>query len=510
MAISLASALDLSPAESSTAIESKVIEGQFSTEEVIELGKVSVDFLAALALPDVFKYLYPALYLKAWSWLTTYAHQKREFPQLVLGLPRGFAKTTFVKVFLLYVILYTDKKFILVMGENQGKAENIVSDIMAMLSNVNIKRAFGDWRLSVDKDTQQLKKFIYRNRMLVLLAGTVETARGLNLNNERPDVMVFDDIQSRLCAESQIQSETLEREMIGTAMKAKSPHGCMFIFVANMYPTKWSILKKLKKNPNWLKFIVGGILADGTSLWEELQPIKQLLKEFENDVASGHPEIFAAEVLNDEDASLNNLLDLSKLPKYPFQDDDIPGGSYILIDPSGDTAKSDNVSIGYFEVHDSLDCLIEHVDERLSPGGTIHKAIELAMRRNCRLVVIEGTAYQASLSYWAKHICDQMGLLGIEFVEIYPGSFSKNSRILNFIKSYAKGEVFVHPRSQPAVNLQITQFNPLKKNNTDGLLDLMCYAPRVKELFGEFIVSNNIIEHQEFASAKVIANNSPF
>jgi len=511
MGISLSDALDIPANESTTSFpDSGIIEGKFTTSEVVALAEKSVDFLAALAMPDIFKYFWPPLYISAWNWLLSFVNKERDFSQLVLGLPRGFAKTTFVKLFLLYVILYTKKKFILVMSENQGKADNIVADVISMLTNINVRRAFGDWRLSVEKDTQQIKKFVYRGRVIVLMAGTVETARGLNLNNERPDIMVFDDIQSRICAESQIQSETLEREMIGTAMKAKSPHGCLFIFVGNMYPTKWSILKKLKKNPNWVKFIVGGILSDGTSLWEQLQPIKQLLKEFENDMLSGHPEIFAAEVLNDENASLNNLIDLTRLPVYPFKDDDIAGGNFIVIDPSGDTSNSDAVSIGYFEVHDTLDCLIEHVEDRLSPGATIHKAIEIALRRRCRLVVVEGTAYQSSLSYWAKHICDQMGLVGIEFVEIYPGSFSKNSRILNFMKSYAKGEIYVHPRSQPAVHLQITQFNPLKKNNTDGLLDLLAYAPRVKEMYGEFVIANSIIEHMEFSSTRVLERNSPF
>lgn len=87
--------------------------------------------------------------------------------------------------------------------------------------------------------------------------------------------MIFEDIQTREQADSQIQSENLEKWMVGT-VKTKSPHGCAFIFVANMYPTKWSILRRLKANTNWTKFIAGGILADGTSLWEDLQPIAQL------------------------------------------------------------------------------------------------------------------------------------------------------------------------------------------------------------------------------------------
>ena len=140
--------------------------------------------------------------------------------------------------------------------------------------------------------------------------------------------------------------------MVGTAMKAKSPHGCMFLFLANMYPTKWSILRRLKNNPNWVKFIAGAILADGTSLWEDLFPIKQLYKEFENDLAMGKPEIFYSEVLNDENAAANNLINLSALPDRPNEEGDIPAGKFIIIDPATDKHNEEAVSIGYFEVHE--------------------------------------------------------------------------------------------------------------------------------------------------------------
>jgi hypothetical protein len=45
--------------------------------------------------------------------------------------------------------------------------------------------------------------------------------------------------------------------------------------------------------------------------------------------------------------------------------------------------------------------------------------------------------------------------------------------------------------------MQITQFNPMKRDNTDGLLDLLTYAPRVIEMYGEFISSMNVIQSQE-------------
>lgn len=482
-----------------------------NSTELHDAAKSSLDFLAALAMPLIYQYAFPPVFLAVWQWLLEYISKPRSFPQLALGLPRGFGKTMLMKLFILFCILFTQRKFILVISENVSKAVNIVSDVVDMLEEPNIKKIFGDWKLGAETDQQALKKFGFRGRDIILMAAGAESGiRGITVKNERPDVMLFDDIQSRECADSQLQSDTLMRWMVGTAMKAKSPHGCMFLFVANMYPTKWSILRQLKANPNWIKFIAGGILADGTSLWEELQPIEQLKKEFSNDLALGRPEIFFAEVLNDENAASNNLIDLSALPVLPFQEGDIPAGNFVIIDPSNDKTNSDKVAIGYFEVYDGYPVLRGLKNDKLSPGETIREALRFCLAHNCRLVAIESVAYQASLCYWFEFISAQMGIVGIEAVEVYPGGFSKNSRILKMFKSYAAGEIFVDPSQRTEVHLQITEFNPLKTDNVDDVLDLLCYAPKVIELYGEYIVNMSIIQAQDLAAEGVQEFNSCF
>jgi len=492
------------PTVDNTVPEQTVTEASFQAQQVIELSKKSLDFLAGIAVPTVYQYPFPPVFLAVWTWLLEYIHKSRDFSQLALGLPRGFGKTMLMKLFVLYCILFTSRKFILVLCENQTKANNIIADVSDMLNEPNIIKTFGDWKLGLETERLDQKKFGFRGRNIILMAGTVEVIRGISLKNERPDVMLFDDIQSRVCAESQIQSETLEREMTGTAMKAKSPHGCLFIFIGNMYPTKFSILRKLKNNPNWIKFIAGGILADGTSLWEDLQPIKQLLKEYENDVSMGRPEIFYAEVLNDETASTNNLIDLSKLPELPYQEGDIPVGNFILIDPATGKINTDTVAIGYFEVFNGFPVLKELKNERYSPGETIREALKFALRKNCRLICVESVAYQATLNYWFKFICEQMEIYGVECVEIYPGGFSKNSRILNMFKALSSGEVFISPECKSEVFLQIMQFNPLRRDNADDILDLLTYAPKVLEMYGEFVVAMNVMIQQENTAIQVL------
>jgi hypothetical protein len=457
--------------------------------------------LAALALPAVFKYLFPPVFLAIWAWMLSFVHKTRDFSQLAIGLPRGFGKTMLIKIFILYTILFTRKQFILIVCGTQTKANNIIADVIGMLNEKNIAKIFGDWKLGSEIDRQDLKKFGFRGRNIILMgAGAQSDIRGITLENVRPDVMIFDDIQTREDADSDVVSAKLETWMVGTAMKAKSPEGCLFIFIANMYPTKHSLLRKLKHNPTWTKFIAGGILADGTSLWEDLQPVAQLLKEFENDLAMGRPEVFYAEVLNDENASVNNFIDISKIPEFPHEDETLHQGSFIIIDPSNDKANSDAVSIGYYEIYDGRPAAREIIEGRLSPGDTIRETLKLALRRGCRVICVESNAYQYSLLYWFGVLIKEYGLsnAGFHCLELYSGTRSKNSRILDMFKSLLKGEIWLARAARPATFSQIVSFNPLKTNNVDGVLDLHTYAPKAIELYGDFIASSLIIEQQEF------------
>jgi len=493
--------------------EEQLSSANYEHAQVHEAAKSSLDFLAALAAPTMVKYLFPPVFIAAWNWLLSFIHKPRDFSKLALGLPRGFGKTTFIKFFIIYCILFTSRRYIMVISATEKHAINIITDVCTMLANSNILSVFGDYHIGVTTDTQAFKVFGYRGRTIMLEAiGKGGAVRGTNRDNERPDLMIFEDIQTREEADSQTVSESIEQWMIGTAMKAKSPSGCLYIFVANMYPTKWSILRKLKANPSWTKFIVGGILSNGESLWEELQPIEQLMEEFQADLNSGHPEIFYAEVLNDENANANTNIDLAKLPEYPFDDAELSLGDYIIIDPSNDKQNSDAVSIGHFRIFGRPKGpvpVLMHLEEgRFSPGDTIRTAFTMAFTHNCTLIAIEANAYQYSLLYWFNFIAAQLEIIGIECVPIYSGSLSKVTRILNMFKEYLAGDIFVHESVRTAVHYQISQFKPLKRDNTDGILDLLTYSPRVLAEYEQFIAMQAPVASQELGAAQVLGIES--
>ncbi len=493
----------------------------YQHKDVFQLAKTDMDFFAGLALPDVYKYTFPDLYLQLWALVTSTFYKERDFTRIALGLPRGFAKTLVIKLLILYAIVYTPKRFILVLCENEEKGKSILSDVEDMLTEPNIMAVFGDWRTHTESNTLIRKKFSFRGKDIILRAAGAGTGiRGISEKFARPDLIIFDDIQSREESESAIRSQQLKTWMNGTAMKAKSPEGCTFLFVANMYPTKGSLLRQLKEDPTWIKFIVGGILSDGTSLWEQLQPIEQLLTEFQSDLAAGQPQIFYAEVLNDENASLNTAFDISAIPPYPYEDEELSTGAFVVIDPATDKENADYVAIGGFIVIDGRPVLRKLTESRLSPGDTIREAIKMALSIGASLLVVESVAYQYSLKYWIEQIFMQLGLHGIQVIDIYPGSTSKNSRILSMFKQLVPSsldsasstpDILIHPEVKAHVTGRITQFNPLTRNNTDNVLDLLTYAPRVVAEFGNLIAINSPLEEGSIVDALPLEyESSPF
>jgi hypothetical protein len=478
-------------------------EGNYSRSQAEEFCKNDLNGLAAIASPTVFQYMFPLIYHAMWTLLLKQLVNITKNPQVAIGVPRGFAKTTLVKLFVLYCMLFTNIKFILIVGNTERHAENIIADIFDMLREKNIINIFGDYRLGMEKDTTTLKKFGFRGRVIIIAGmGQGGSIRGLNVKNERPDLMIFDDIQSKEESESFAVSQAIERWLYGTAMKAKSPRGCMFIFLANMYPGPNSLLKKMKSNATWIKFINGAILADGTSMWEELRSLESLIHEFDTDIAAGHPEIFLSEVMNDTEAGVNTSVDFSKLHRWKWVHGEKPQGKFIIIDPSGNKVlyngknKSDPTAIGYFEVYDGVPVLREVIEETLSPGNTIRKAILLSLKYNIRCIAVESTSYQSTLLYWFGEISKQIGLEGFYFVELFSGNNSKNNRIAIALKQLESGETVIHPSLVSLVSNKIANFNPLKRDNDDGILDLFTYCHKTIELYEAYISSEFDLEKE--------------
>lgn len=503
------------PANNATVSEGESLATRsFNREDILRLAKQELNFFAPLALPDTCELPFPAMHNAIWQVIQEAANHQRGFDRLAFGIPRGFVKTTLMKLAIAHIILYTDRQFILIIANTASLAESILADVADILDDSNIQTTYGNWRNGIEQDTQTVKKFNFRGRNIVLKAlGSSSAVRGINIKELRPDVILMDDMQSWDNAESKVLSDDLLTWMTGTLMKAASKRRCLYVFVGNLYPFEGSILRKLKDNKLWTSLVVGGLLADGESIWPELQSTQQLLDEFEHDIAMGRPEIFLAEVLNDADAISRSGIDISSIPVVDeslFTEQH--QGSFIIIDPSGAKKTSDLTEIGVVYLYDGIPHLVHVSSGILDPGTTIKEALRLAIQHKASLVVSEAVAYQASLLYWFQIVANQLGIVGIEFVPVYPRGLSKNARIKSMLQLLVAGKILVSKAVRSRLLHQIAKFNPLKTNNQDDLLDILAYVYQVLEEYGHFIALSDILDSSEYSDATVMSleDNSLF
>src|SRR6188508_179514 len=142
----------------------------YDSTDVKAMMRESIDVFGSIVAPDYVIYAFPLFYSFLWSKITAAFHKQRDFSRFAIGLPRGHAKTFVVKLILLYAIIFTDKRYIIVAGANVDKAADIIADVYKMLQHPNITKLFGNFTHTLDKDTQTLKKFSFNGRKITLEA----------------------------------------------------------------------------------------------------------------------------------------------------------------------------------------------------------------------------------------------------------------------------------------------------------------------------------------------------
>lgn len=465
----------------------------YDKESLKELMKTSIDVMAAVCMPEIATEVFPDVYQYLWKRYTeALLSEERDFSKFGLALPRGHGKTMFLKLLIAFCVFFTKRHFILVVCAAEGLAEDIISDVEDVLDSSNVINLFGNWRNSIERDTLGFKKFIFNGEVKILKGlGENSKFRGTNIKNFRPDVMLFDDAQSADCAESAEVSRKFQKKFFGTMLKAKSPLGCFYLYIGNMYPNVVieksadrilyaCLLRNLKDNPEWETVIVGAILEDWTALWEAVFPLKILLAEFRNDFNSGNGAVFASEVLNDPDFILLTLFDPSKVPVFPYTDfPEEPIAKFIVLDPSLGKKKSDDQIAGLFYVYEHLPVLMEIKNYKLTSPEMAIELVKWSKQEGVPLLAIEDYAMQGTIIQWIDFAIKQAGIRDFKVVGINRGQESKVSSILNFFKEVMGGEIFLHPNIKSIVYDQILEFKPNKPNNRDDILDVGAYGNKV-------------------------------
>ena len=455
----------------------------------------NLDDLAPVLDPLTCTALFPAIFSNIFQLLTTALMAVTGIHRFAVCLPRGHGKTIVMKMILYWAIMFSSKRFIVVVCATEPLAENLIADVWDMIWSPNSVALFGEPEVEMDRTLT--KKFKFRGRDIILKAHGAGTAvRGLNIKNRRPDLFLCDDMQTKEDAESPTLAIALQKWFLGTLLKAGAPEGYTVIYLGNMYPDVKipgpiqrfaCILRNLQINPKWTSWVVGAILSDGTALWPEVRSLESLFEELEMDMSMGEEATFYAEVLNDPSASANGVWDPSKI-KEPHSDlfeGEMPLGRFIILDPSTGKKKSDDQMALLVEFWDEVPEVVDMRIFQLSAPATVHALVSWMVDTNCRLLCAESVAYQSTILEWFDFTCQQLHVEGLVAVPVSPKGRTKNSRIVSAFKAVMANHISLAMKVRAFLYLQAKQFQITKTDNKDDGWDCVAYIEEAMQDYSD-------------------------
>lgn len=476
----------------------KLIAGM-DRQEVIHRCMTDLNFMSKFFMPTVCKDDFPELMDSVWRMWVDAASKlvkyRGEF-KTASAIPRGYAKTTLIKLFIIWLILYTPHTFIAIIGSTDSNAENIASDVVEMLGQSHVRAVFGNWDSDVRRNSKEERSFKFMNKTVILKPkGALTSVRGLNIFNKRPDVIIMDDVETAEVAASVAESAKLIEWVFSTLVPSISSDGGLVMFIGNVYPYPTSLLHIIKKMPSWTKLILGSILSDGSSLWENLHSKQKTIQGYLDAVVQGTVRAWLAQYMNAVEDETLNQADLQAIASYGREvatkiKGVRPDIQYLIIDPATDKKDADDTCLLHVEVYQTLVMCRRTVLEVLSPKETIRRALNMCAVYSIPAVFIEDVQYQYTLGQWMREALNATDLKGlVDVMYVAPKRTSKNSRINMSFKELNAAEVIIHPDLYPRYRAEAKKFDPNRKDNRDNLLDTAHYAPIIYDRYKNVLAS---------------------
>ena len=423
----------------------------------------------ALALPEEVTIPFPHTYESLW-WLI--ATQTEGIFRFAWGLPRGYAKTTLLKLLTAYLLIHGLRKFPLVVCATEPLAKAFLFDVVAILESDNIRQVYGKIKWTHDTAEYKMGHWEETGKLIILrVASSMSAVRGLNIAIHRPDLILMDDVQTKENAESPAERERLKKWIFATLLKASDRINAIYLYVGNMY-NKHCILHLLKTSPEWTSFITGSILRDGSTLWPEFRSLAQIKATYKADRSVGEEDVFWSE---EQNIPIDDIL--AGINFTGVEVEDYEGservGAYLTVDPAGSKMNSDNVAIAAHLVCDGVPYIVDGLAQQLDPTQTIELIISYCLAWDIKCVGIESVAYQSTLGHHLQKKLAELEIKDIKIVELYPGRQSKNKRIKSWTQQVQAGSYKVSSKSVlDLLSWESGIFDLMKTDNRDDFLDV--------------------------------------
>jgi predicted phage terminase large subunit-like protein len=219
--------------------------------------------------------------------------------KVAIAAPREHAKSTAIThAYLLAMVCYRVKSFVLLVSDTEGQAVEFLGDIKSELTgNDLLKERFGVHKILKETETNIIVQCADGHLFRILAKGSMQKVRGLKWKGKRPDLIVCDDIENDELVMNPERRDKFQRWFMNALMPCGSD-SCWYRVVGTILHMD-SMLQRLLEADSWKSLFYEAHNPDfSVILWPEQWPKERLLARRQEYLEQNNPEGYAQEYLN--------------------------------------------------------------------------------------------------------------------------------------------------------------------------------------------------------------------
>lgn len=471
--------------------ETQLVEAEI--EVIRQLLRQSGEFFITFFLAESLDLPVPKFHEEIWGLLTDSAAEKE---RVLLAIPRDHAKTTLSKLVVLWYWLFTRHRFCVYLSSTAPIAKGACRDIMDFMLNPNFIAVYGKIKLVKSSENEGLWIFDLQvrpgvwKRCILRGLGQGQQMRGINIDNQRPDIAVVDDVEDNDVVDSEAQQKKLDKWMFGTFLKALARKKKV-LWLGNML-AKSSLLARLSRRPKWNPVVFGCLVKDSVTgilqpLWPGKWTVHALQEDFQEYKDEGLVETWMCEMMNMPGHGENGFT-ADNINYVPMLTPDDVDYAWLTLDPAfGQKSHNDESSItvhmvprgggtprsycwGHSPLWDEFRIFQEMLDAATYWGAWVWG--------------IEAVAAQKVLiSLFNVLLAQRMLLNQVEMIPLMSGRGDpKAGRIKAYVALMSNGEWGLI-ESDVDITQQILDYDFRKKDQADDIIDSAAYGPMMLDAY---------------------------
>jgi len=498
------------------------------TQKILDLCSVSTEMTAKVFFPERFKKPFASLHK---SILTKIDNDS---PRVVIAAPRGYGKTSIVALALAARhIIFNITPFVVYINKSFDAAclhsENLRRELA---TNAVIKDVFGPLRPKrVDTEFEEVfsKKAWVAYKTLLFPRGTGQQVRGVLYKNDRPGLIILDDIEDG----DEINSEEYRKKtkywFYSEVMNAvaQDSRDWKIVYIDTLKHED-ALLQELLESKDWdserFEACDDNFIATVPSFKND-EDIKELWEYFQN---LGQTDVFFREFRNlpisTIDASFKqdmfkyyNCLDMNK--KKPEDLDlteekltkDKSIENVIIVDPAKTvkthSAESAIINVG-MDLNNGRYFVRDIISEKFYPDQLYDAVFNMAQRTNSRAIGIEETSLNEFIKQPIKNEMSRRG----SFYELVwlkaRGGMKKEERIKELVPYYRRGYIY-HNASCPATKRLEAQLLMFPRSKLWDIMDCLAYLIEMSEIGGRYLSSKDFNNDPELDYLDLTYDDEP-